>query len=565
MTSNMQTSTVDQLLQQGMELAKTGKTETAIHKYQEALRQSPDNPYAQHLLGAAEFKKGNTSEALRLASAAITNKTDEPVFYLLEGQIYESTGAPGDALESYKRARKLHPDHASPHFYCGTALRSLGRHDEAIAAFRAAIAVDPSMAMAYLKLGQILTEQGRINEAIDYLRTLTSIKPELLSGHLELGSALKANGEYEVALKSFDNVLAISPESEQAYIRKGEIYLAQGNYPDARKTYHELYLLKRGSNLQNKKFLEPKKAARQITDSPIQLSKFFLENFIGHIDYLIGLKKIDTSFSRQSELFTQVLNEIDDHDDSKDFATLNKEQADIIRPLYDRAVYYSDSAEFTTQALNEHTDFHDIEDQYLDAKLPAIAFDNFLGKEALNSLRDFCLESTIFFRLSHNIYISSLVYEGFNCSALYKIASELKQKFPRVLGDKELRNMWAYRHPAKGDGVRPHSDQASVTFNFWITPDEANLDPEHGGLVVYDRMQPMEWDWHKTNFNKDSPEVLQRINQFLESSETITVPYRENRAVLFHSNLFHASDRFHFKDNYIDRRMNITLLFGERE
>ncbi|NOR40276.1 MAG: tetratricopeptide repeat protein, partial [Gammaproteobacteria bacterium] len=51
MTSNMQTSTVDQLLQQGMELARTGKTETAIHKYQEALRQSPDNPYAQHLLG----------------------------------------------------------------------------------------------------------------------------------------------------------------------------------------------------------------------------------------------------------------------------------------------------------------------------------------------------------------------------------------------------------------------------------------------------------------------------------------------------------------------------------
>jgi len=565
MTSNMHTSTVDQLLQQGMELYRSGKTDKAIHKYQEALRQSPGNPYAQNLLGAAELKNGNISEALRLARAAITNKPDEPVFYLLEGQIHQSTGALVDALESYKRAQKLHPNHASPHFYCGTALRSLGRHDEAIAAFRAAIEADPSMAMAYLNLGQILTEQGRIDEAIDSLRTLTNIKPELPSGHLELGSALKADGEYEAALKSFDNALAISAHVEQAYIRKGEIYLAQENFPEARKTYHELYLLKRGSNLQNKRFLEPAKAAHQTTDNPIQLSKFFLENFIGHIDYLIGLKKIDSSFARQSELFTQVLNEIGDHNDSKGFVTLNTEQADIVRPLYDRSVYFADSTELTTQALNSNTDFRDVEDQYLDAEPPVVAFDNFLDNEALKALRDFCLESTIFFRLSHNIYISSLVYEGFNCSILYKIASELKQKFPRVLSDKELRNMWAYRHPAKGDGVRPHSDQASVTFNFWITPDDANLDPEHGGLVVYNRMQPMEWDWYKVNRNKDNPEVLQRINQYLDSSETITVPYRENRAVMFHSNLFHASDRFHFKDNYIDRRMNITLLFGDRE
>ena len=130
MASNMRTSTVDQLLQQGMQLYRSGKTKQAIHKYREALQKSPGNPYAENLLGAAEFKNGNTSEALRLARAAITNKPDEPFFYLLEGQIYQSTGAYDDALESYKNALRLHPNHAAPNFHCGTALRSLGRHGD---------------------------------------------------------------------------------------------------------------------------------------------------------------------------------------------------------------------------------------------------------------------------------------------------------------------------------------------------------------------------------------------------------------------------------------------------
>ena len=39
-----------------------------------------------------------------------------------------------------------------------------------------------------------------------------------------------------------------------------------------------------------------------------------------------------------------------------------------------------------------------------------------------------------------------------------------------------------------------HADFAAVNVNFWITPDEANLDPEHGGLVVWDVAAPQDWD-----------------------------------------------------------------------
>ena len=124
--------------------------------------------------------------------------------------------------------------------------------------------------------------------------------------------------------------------------------------------------------------------------------------------------------------------------------------------------------------------------------------------------------------------------------------------------------MWIYRYPSEGEGVKAHTDNGSVTFNFWITPDDANLEPKRSGLVVYAKEQPLDWDWGRFNRDKDDPRVQREIGDFLASAKSVTIPYRENRAVLFHSNLFHRSDSFRFKDGYENRRMNITLLFGDR-
>lgn len=35
-----------------------------------------------------------------------------------------------------------------------------------------------------------------------------------------------------------------------------------------------------------------------------------------------------------------------------------------------------------------------------------------------------------------------------------------------------------------------HADDARVNLNFWVTPDDANLDPTSGGLVVYPKEPP---------------------------------------------------------------------------
>ena len=100
-----------------------------------------------------------------------------------------------------------------------------------------------------------------------------------------------------------------------------------------------------------------------------------------------------------------------------------------------------------------------------------------------------------------------------------------------------------------------------MNVNFWITPDEANLDPEHGGLVVWDKAAPLDWDFDTFNRDEDA------IRDFLEKSgaQAVTIPYRANRAVIFDSDLFHQTDAIRFKPGYTDRRINVTLLYGDRD
>jgi len=44
----------------------------------------------------------------------------------------------------------------------------------------------------------------------------------------------------------------------------------------------------------------------------------------------------------------------------------------------------------------------------------------------------------------------------------------------------------------------------------------------------------------------------------------VTIPYRCNRAVVFDSDLFHETDAIRFKEGYLNRRINVTFLYGDR-
>ncbi len=517
----------DTLLQRGIRLDQAGQHEAAATLYREILEQQADHAYALHLLGADALRRGDPAAAVELISAAIRSNAREPVFHFFLGQALQEKGDLPGALSAYNFALDLAPHFSSAMFRRATALMALQQVPKALDNFRQALKTDPELGRSCLQ--QAYTYKN--NDELDAARNLLRI------------------------------TLEFHPHMREAHVALANVLLAQEHYSEAREIFARLFRSERGSGWGDAPFPAENDEAAPEADQ-LRASPFFFENLIGHINHLLGRGKLHSSFSQLAGIYREILAESADTTDSQGLITLSPAQARRVQAVLPKALHYADSAPVPGAAVNPTLDGTAIQRNYRESPWRMTWFDDFLTTDALNSLRDFCLESTIFFRQSPNTFVSSYLDEGFNCSILYKIASELKTTFPEILGPLHLQNIWCYRQAPIGDGVRAHSDQAAVTFNFWLTADDANLDNKSGGLVLYDREQPLEWDWYKTNYEKDDPAVLQRIMTYLQGANTKTIPYRENRAVMFYSNMLHRSDRFRFKRGYKNSRMNVTMLFG---
>ena len=192
---------------------------------------------------------------------------------------------------------------------------------------------------------------------------------------------------------------------------------------------------------------------------------------------------------------------------------------------------------------------------------PKIAvIDDLLAPAALDSLRRYCLAAPVWSLSYENGYLGAMPDYGFGAPVIAQIADELRTAFPGIFRDYPLYYFWAFKYDSRLKGINIHGDDAAVNVNFWITPDSANLDPDSGGLVVWDVAAPADWSFARFNGDKAL------IHDFLkrEGARPVKVPYRANRAVIFDSDLFHETDTIAFAEGYENRRINVTMLFGKR-
>src|SRR4029077_18591034 len=158
-------------------------------------------------------------------------------------------------------------------------------------------------------------------------------------------------------------------------------------------------------------------------------------------------------------------------------------------------------------------------------------------------------------------YLGAFPKFGFACPLLAQIADEIPRRYPTVFASHPLTQLWALKYDRQLSGTPTHADFAAINVNLWITPDDANLDPKSGGLVIWDKAAPLDWDFVK--YHNDTTAAREFLAQ--AGARFVTVAYRSNRAVIFDSDLFHETDRIVFKEGYLNRRINITLLYGRRE
>eukprot|EP00656_Telonema_subtile_P005737 TRINITY_DN12622_c0_g1_i1.p1 TRINITY_DN12622_c0_g1~~TRINITY_DN12622_c0_g1_i1.p1 ORF type:complete len:653 (+),score=106.55 TRINITY_DN12622_c0_g1_i1:198-2156(+) len=210
--------------------------------------------------------------------------------------------------------------------------------------------------------------------------------------------------------------------------------------------------------------------------------------------------------------------------------------------------------------LNPELDVQAIEQLF--AQTGVAVVDNILRVQVLEELRMWCLESTIFHH-SKQSYVGSYWQDGFNHPLVLHVARALQRTFS-FIKPHHLSQAWAYAYSnlanASNKGIGVHADQATVNVNMWVTPNEANLAPETGGLRVWLRKPPASWNFMQVNGGSAS--TISKILEYLEGAESQSIQYAYNRAVIFNSELFHSTTPMRFALGHQNRRINFTFLYG---
>jgi tetratricopeptide (TPR) repeat protein len=468
-----------------------------------------------------------------------------------------------------------------------------GRLGEAEAAYLAVLSVAPGHPGTLHNLGVIAGACGKPQAAIARFDAVIAAAPDYAAAHYNRAVACHALGRTREAISGMSRACAIDPAHYDAHRALGFLWLAQRERDRALDHFARTYDLRRGEDRTGIAAASLNHATRDKLLHDAEQFRFLVQS-------LAARRHDGQRFAILANAYEEVAKEI-----GPDPHALSTRQLELLGEYYNTAIHVSAAPACAKSVIGERADRDAIVHAFAApyplphaARNPdgakrnpgpdfrrllscdgdpglrfapsglrareggvggAVWFDDLLTPAALTRLKKFLLESTVWHDFSHiGGFVASYLEDGLASPLLLQIADELRNAFPEILGPHPLSQAWAFKSLDANAAIEAHADDGAISVNFWVTPDAANLRPGSGGLAVC-RVPPPA-DWSLTSYHADKD----RIAAFLEQNagDMLIVPYRENRAVMFESRLFHWSDAPHFSPGYENRRINVTLLFG---
>jgi tetratricopeptide (TPR) repeat protein len=542
----------------------------ALPAVEAALKLSPENREALLLHSVLLLGRGQCEPALASISKITANNPRDLQAWHNRGVILTRLERFQDAVTSYEHALAVAPNAESWDGH-GSALQLLGRYDEALRSFDNALTLAPRFVGALCHRGSVLMDLKRYADAVSSFEAALSLSPDTFEAWSNRGSALYEMQRMPEALESYDRALALRPRHAPDWVNRGKALEVLERVEDAVASYDRALSI------------APDNAEAWYARSLTLRSMHKFAEALDDVDKALAIDPTARRALVQRAWLLCELNDVaqglalmaqaaDDAIKSGLLAALptspHKERHDVEQRAYlaaqgivleDGEYHFAEGGRLAGPAVNPAN--IDAASKQWGKREPRIAvIDNLLTHEALERLRRFCWESTIWHKSYKDGYLGAMPEQGFACPLLAQIAEELRDTFPTIIGDNRLRMMWGFKYDSRLKGIGIHADQAAVNVNFWITPDEANLNPDGGGLIVWDAAAPDDWDPAK--YNGDEPGTRDFLAK--AGAKPVKVPYRANRAVIFDSDLFHETDAIEFKEGYLNRRINLTMLYGRR-
>jgi Flp pilus assembly protein TadD len=476
---------------------------------------------------------GRMADAERLYRKILAARPDCAEAHCELGEVLALQNRLDDAAKSFRQALACRPDYAEAHADMGMIWLHRGDLDQAKAAFARAAAIAPAFAQAHNLLGHILLQQNKAEEAEAAFRRAIAAEPGGAEAHRNLGAALGMQGRFADGAAACRQALTLRPDDAEAHKTLGKCLAKTGAPEAAEAAFREAVRLAPD-------YADGRRHLAMMLEEMGRLDEAFVQ-FRCHAELVYGAGAPPTDLGPPHR----------QRHDREQQAFLGARAAPF---------HIGDGERIAGAAVNPTNKIAEISATWRTAEPQIVVIDDLLTPAALEKLRRFCLESTIWRETYADGYLGAGPEHGFAPPLLAQIAEELRRVYPAIIADHPLLHFWAFKYDSALKGIKVHADFAAVNVNFWITPDEANLDPAHGGLVVWDKAAPAEWNFERYN-NAEAD-----IRAFLAGAgaKPVTVPYRANRAVIFDSDLFHETDAIRFKPGYENRRINVTLLFGRR-
>jgi len=511
---------------------------------------------------ADALKRGALLEAELATRQVLSRHRDHPEALNLLGLIALGRDRRRDAIDAFRKALARSPKSAMIRCNLAYAYRADGRLEEAVREARHAARLDPTLTAAQTVIGTSLADLDRPAEALEPLRLALERQPGLGRVLLALAKSLRALGREDEAKARYEEAIEAHPQFGDAWVGLGWLHVGQRRYEEATRCFRAALVAKRASRWWPKDGSPMPPAGPPV---PINVPK--LAHDIEQLGFLMKQGLLPAEFEAVARDYGAASGQIEEAHGASATVLLSAEELGSLAETYLRVLHLRETPAHDGPVLGDF-DRAEVERRY--AVKPGICWvDGLLTPQAFDDLRRFCLESTIWNDVTHNFdegrtrhaYLGTYASDGFSAPLLFQIAEELCRALPGIFKDHRLIQMWAYKYEARLQGIGIHGDNAAVNVNFWITPDEANLDPDSGGLIVYPVEAPTAWNFD--DYNKDR----KKIRRFLDSSGVapVNIPHRRNRAVIFNSDLFHATAPLNFRPGYENRRINVTMLFGKRQ
>lgn len=203
------------LSHEGEDLARQGKYDEAIIKFEAVLKLDPNNVLTLNRCGLVLRLQSKYDEAIAKFEVVLKLEPNNVDALMICGNILMEQDKHDKAIAKFETILKLEPDHVGALISYGLALMNQ-TYDKAIAKFEAVLKLEPNNEMALHMYGLSLMGQGKYEEAIVKFEAVLKLNPDHVSALMDCGLALMNQDKYDKAIVKLEAALKLEPNNENA-------------------------------------------------------------------------------------------------------------------------------------------------------------------------------------------------------------------------------------------------------------------------------------------------------------------------------------------------------------